>query len=410
MLMRLFKTGLICASLTIFMAAPATAQLANPDSVKAELNKIELLNGSMKQTIDKYKKNILKTGDLESMTLLGIECMNGKNVKGNMTIGLNLIETAAKQDYVDAQYNMGNYFYMFWQLKKENDVYFRQGTNWLKKAIKAGDLRSQLVMAQFYNSYGIYKKQDTYVEGALKLLETIPSVDEVNDQDDYILDAQAMIGDICLAKWKNEQDTAAVRNAKKYYRLLLTSKKQYPTYSKYIDSLKLVLSSGVPLRIDPMPTQEEIDAQAAAAAAGGMGGFPGGGMGGFGGGFPGGGFGGGFPGGGPQAGPQAKFWSKDGQNMNQFISKNTNYPKDLEDQRLKGSATVSFTVDVDGSVINPTVSREAEVHLMNQEALRTVMIMPDFIPAEQDGVKVQSQQSANVNFGSGGGMGGMMMF
>jgi hypothetical protein len=43
---------------------------------------------------------------------------------------------------------------------------------------------------------------------------------------------------------------------------------------------------------------------------------------------------------------------------------------------------------------------------MDKEALRTIMIMPDWIPAEQDGVPVQAQHTANVSFGSGGGMGG----
>jgi hypothetical protein len=35
------------------------------------------------------------------------------------------------------------------------------------------------------------------------------------------------------------------------------------------------------------------------------------------------------------------------------------------------------------------------------------MIMPDWIPADQNGTPVQSQQSTTINFGSaGGGMGG----
>ena len=73
--------------------------------------------------------------------------------------------------------------------------------------------------------------------------------------------------------------------------------------------------------------------------------------------------------------------------------------------------TISFTVDTDGSIIYPLVSNHAvvndvEIFIMDQEALRTIMIMPDWIPAEQDGKPVQAQHQATVSFGSGGGRGG----
>ena len=50
------------------------AQKANTDSIKAEMEKIELTNPAMKQTIDKYKKGVIK-GDAESMNQLGVECI-----------------------------------------------------------------------------------------------------------------------------------------------------------------------------------------------------------------------------------------------------------------------------------------------------------------------------------------------
>ncbi len=96
--------------------------------------------------------------------------------------------------------------------------------------------------------------------------------------------------------------------------------------------------------------------------------------------------------------------------MQQFISRNTNYPKSLEDAKVRGNATISFTIDDDGAVINPTISKNAEVFIMDKEALRTIMIMPDWTPAQQDGKPVQAQHQATVNFGQGGGMGGMMFF
>ena len=95
--------------------------------------------------------------------------------------------------------------------------------------------------------------------------------------------------------------------------------------------------------------------------------------------------------------------------MQQFIRSNTLYPENLKTQKINGQVSVEFTVDTDGSIQNPHVVREGQVPFMNQEALRVVMIMPDFIPATQeDGTPVKATQTVNVSFGAGGrgGMGG----
>ena len=90
-----------------------------PHNKPGEISATTLIQG-MKQVIENYKKGVLK-GDLESMNLLAQECMSGKYVKANLEMGLNLLDAAAKQDYVEAQYNLGNYFYLFWFSKPEND-------------------------------------------------------------------------------------------------------------------------------------------------------------------------------------------------------------------------------------------------------------------------------------------------
>ena len=393
----------IVMSAIIFM--PISAQNANTDSIKAEMDKIEITNPGMKQVIENYKKGVIK-GDLESMNLLAMECLSGKYVKPNMEIGLNLLDAAAKQNYVEAQYNLGNYFFIFWVRQQSNDGFFSQGVKWLKKAVKGGDNRAMIMLARFYNEYGKYKNELSYVDGAVKMLETYPKVSEVNNKDEQVLTAQAWLGTICLSKWRMSNDTIALRDAKKWYRILLKSDLEFPNFTPYIDSLQVVLSMGVPMRLDPMPTAQEIEESK--NSGGGMGGFPGMGGGGFGGGFP--GMGGGAPQGpqGPRP-PQATF---PGGNMQQFIRSNTNYPENLKSQKINGRATVSFTVDVDGAVINPVITNHAivndvEIYIMDKEALRTVMVMPDWIPAEnEDGTPVQAQHSATVSFGSGG-MGGM---
>lgn len=398
---------IISVVMSVVIYLPTFAQKVNSDSIKAEMDKIELSNPAMQQLIDRYKKGVIK-GDAESMNLLGMECMSGKNVKSNMEMGLNLLDAAAKQNNLDAQYNLGNYFFLFWLKKPDNDAFFSQGIKWLKKAVKAGDARSIIMLARFYNEYGKYKKEPSYIDGGIKLLETYPKVSEVSQKDEAILDVQALIGSTSMEKWRLDNDTAAVLNAKKWYRILLQSKLEFPNYSNYIDSLKEILAMGIPMRIDPMPTPEEIEESKKPAA--GMGGFPGG----FGGGgFPGGGAPGGAPGRAPggapaQQGPAPIQATYPGgmQQMQQYIRNNTLYPESLKAQKQNGRVTVSFTVDTDGAVINPKVTNSAEVPFMNQEALRVIMTMPDWIPAQdENGKPVQAQHTATVTFGNGG-MGG----
>lgn len=398
------RRKLISVVLSAMVLMPISAQTVNTDSIKAQMDKIEITNQGMKQVIENYKKGVIK-GDLESKTLLGLECISGKYVKPDAAMGLVLLEEAANQNYVDAQYNLGNLYYGLWVKKPNNDTYFSQGVKWLRKSVRAADNRSVLLLSRFYYDYGIYKNEISYIDGSIKLLETYPEVAEVSTKEEQVLNAQALLGTAHLSKWRMERDTTALRDAKKWYRTLLKSNLHFPNFTQYIDSMQIVLSMGIPMRIDPQPTAQEIEES---QNTGGMGGFPGGGFGGFGGGRPGGGMPGGQPQG-PQR-PQAKFLGG-GQAMQQFIRSNTLYPENLKSQKINGRSTISFTVDTDGSIIYPLVSNHAvvndvEIFIMDQEALRTIMIMPDWIPADEDGKPVQAQHSATVNFGSGGGRGG----
>lgn len=399
------RAKLISVVISVLFIMPISAQTVNTDSIKAQMDKIEVTNEGMKQVIDNYKKGVIK-GDLESMNALALECMSGKYVKPDIEMGLTLLDAAAKQNYPDAQYNLGNYFFILWARQPASDSYFSQGVKWLKKAVKGGSNSAIITLSRFYYEYGKYKKEPSYVDGGIKMLETYPTISEVNNKEEQVLNAQALIGTMCLGKWHMENDTVSLRDAKKWYRILLKSELHFPNYTQYIDSMQTVLSMGVPMRLDPQPTPEQIEESQ--NSGGGMGGFPGGG--GFGGGF--GGFPGGQPGGQPQGPqrPQAKFLGGN-QAMQQFIRSNTLYPDNLKSQKINGRATVSFTIDTDGAIINPKVTNHAvvngvEIFALDQEALRTVMIMPDWIPAEENGTPVKADHNATVNFGSGG-MGGM---
>ena len=168
---------------------PISAQTVNTDSIKAQMDKIEITNQGMKQVIENYKKGVIK-GDLESKTLLGLECISGKYVKPDAAMGLILLEDAANQNYVDAQYNLGNLYYGLWVKKPNNDTYFSQGVKWLRKSVRAADNRSVLLLSRFYYDYGIYKNEISYIDGSIKLLETYPEVAEVSTKEEQVLNAQ----------------------------------------------------------------------------------------------------------------------------------------------------------------------------------------------------------------------------
>ena len=54
------KRLFLSALLSVFFIIPISAQKVNSDSLKAEMDKIELSNPAMKQMIDRYKKGVIK--------------------------------------------------------------------------------------------------------------------------------------------------------------------------------------------------------------------------------------------------------------------------------------------------------------------------------------------------------------
>lgn len=72
----------------------------------------------------------------------------------------------------------------------------------------------------------------------------------------------------------------------------------------------------------------------------------------------------------------------------EFLDRNVNYPADYE-ACAQGRVVVSFTIDVDGSIINPRVTRSLDKPL-DDEALRVVKLMPKWIPAKEKGKSKKS--------------------
>ena len=69
------RKKLISVVLTALVSMPVLAQAVNTDSIKAQMDKIEITNQGMKQVIENYKKGVIK-GNLESMNLLALECIS----------------------------------------------------------------------------------------------------------------------------------------------------------------------------------------------------------------------------------------------------------------------------------------------------------------------------------------------
>ena len=81
----------------------------------------------------------------------------------------------------------------------------------------------------------------------------------------------------------------------------------------------------------------------------------------------------------------------------EFISKNLKYPQTAKDNKIQGKVYVQFTVDKDGTIINPKVASDIGGGC-GEEALRVVKMMPKWIPGNQRGVKVRTQFTLPITF------------
>ena len=72
-----------------------------------------------------------------------------------------------------------------------------------------------------------------------------------------------------------------------------------------------------------------------------------------------------------------------------FLDQNVRYPDGYEGC-AQGRVVVSFTIDVDGSIVDPKVIRSVDKEL-DAEALRVVGLMPKWIPAKEKGKNKKSK-------------------
>ena len=79
-----------------------------------------------------------------------------------------------------------------------------------------------------------------------------------------------------------------------------------------------------------------------------------------------------------------------------FLDQNVVYPADYEGC-AQGRVVVSFTINEDGSIVDPKVTKSLDKEL-DAEALRVVGLMPKWIPAKYDGKAKKEKVDIPITF------------
>lgn len=83
--------------------------------------------------------------------------------------------------------------------------------------------------------------------------------------------------------------------------------------------------------------------------------------------------------------------------MKKYISEKTVYPPTAKEMGVEGVVTIGFLVLTDGSIVDAKVVKFVDPDL-EKEALKVVLGMPKWIPAEKDGNPIESPSSVNIPF------------
>lgn len=80
-----------------------------------------------------------------------------------------------------------------------------------------------------------------------------------------------------------------------------------------------------------------------------------------------------------------------------YLSENIKYPAEAKENNIEGKVVVSFVVDTDGSVIDTKVVRSVGGGC-DEEAIRVVSSMPNWIPGKQKGKTVKVSYNLPIKF------------
>lgn len=83
--------------------------------------------------------------------------------------------------------------------------------------------------------------------------------------------------------------------------------------------------------------------------------------------------------------------------LNKYISTNLKYPEAAKEMGVEGIVGVQFLVNTDGTIGSIKIMRMIDPDL-EQEAVRLVKNMPNWIPAQENGTPVEAAAQINVPF------------
>ena len=86
------------------------------------------------------------------------------------------------------------------------------------------------------------------------------------------------------------------------------------------------------------------------------------------------------------------------QAMMRFLANNIRYPVEAMENNQQGRVTLQYTVRYTGEIVDIAIVRSSGFPLLDKEAIRVVQLMPNWIPGEQDGRKVNSRFTLPVHF------------
>ncbi len=88
-----------------------------------------------------------------------------------------------------------------------------------------------------------------------------------------------------------------------------------------------------------------------------------------------------------------------GEEMRKFVSQNFRCPKEAAEMGIQGTIYLKMVIRENGEITNIEVFRSVHI-LFDNEAIRTVKLMPNFIPAKARGKNVASYFTMPVRFTS----------
>lgn len=83
--------------------------------------------------------------------------------------------------------------------------------------------------------------------------------------------------------------------------------------------------------------------------------------------------------------------------LQEYLAKNTRYPESAKENGIEGIISVGFVVLPDGRLQEVKVIRFVDPDL-EKEAVRVVVAMPAWIPAEKDGTPIEAPAKVDVPF------------